>query len=382
MRPELLRISLPDWFPIHELPIRGYGAMLALGFLAAILVAAWRARRENENPDHIYNLAIIALLGGVIGARLFDVIEYADPLYPQWWRGFNLFEGIAWWWVVVGGAVGAGGTLLGLLPWARRAGHVRGKAVIAWTVVAAIGFGRGAYIWANASEYTGFISALKVTSGGLTVYGGLVLALALVAPYLVYLKWRHGVNPLKLADITAPSLALGLAFGRMGCFLNGCCYGGICDYLPWKMHWPEGSLPYNAYIKRGYETMPPLHPAQVYGIINALLLFALLHVGYKHKRRHGMVLGAFFGLYAVSRFLLEALRSDEAKVYMGGLSVSQAVGVFAAAGAIVYLVSLRWLKTSNLDWQPAETRPSATQSNPGKSTRAERRRQKKKDKRG
>ena len=78
MRPELLRIPLPDWLPIDALPIRGYGAMLALGFLAAILVAAWRARRENENPDHIYNIAIIALLGGVIGARLFDVIEYAD----------------------------------------------------------------------------------------------------------------------------------------------------------------------------------------------------------------------------------------------------------------------------------------------------------------
>ena len=82
-----------------------------------------------------------------------------------------------------------------------------------------------------------------------------------------------------------------------------------------------------------------------------------------------------------TRFLLEAVRSDEAKVYMGGLSVSQAVGVFAAGGAIIYLVSLRWLKTSNLEWQPAGALAKANQSNNNKSTRPERRRQKKKDKR-
>ena len=63
--------------------------------------------------------------------------------------------------------------------------------------------GIGAHIRANQDDYHGFIEALKVTSGGLTVYGGLILALALVIPYLIYLRRRHGVNPLKIADITA-----------------------------------------------------------------------------------------------------------------------------------------------------------------------------------
>ena len=55
MRPVLFEIPLPDWawVPVESLPIRGYGAMLAIGFLLAILLGAWRARRESENPDHI-----------------------------------------------------------------------------------------------------------------------------------------------------------------------------------------------------------------------------------------------------------------------------------------------------------------------------------------
>ena len=353
MRPELFHIPLPDWLPIHDLPIRGYGAMLALGFLTAILIAAWRARRERENPDHIYNAAILALLGGVIGARLFDVIEYTHSSYPEWWRGFFFFEGVDGLWLLLGGAVAALLSLIGLLPWSRTAaGRVRRGALVGWAVAGALVLGRGVYIAAQKDDYAGFIAALKITSGGLTVYGGLILATALVVPYLIYLRYRQGVNPLKLLDILAPSLALGLAFGRLGCFLNGCCYGAPSD-LPWAILWPKGSIPYKEYvIDRGYEIMPHLHPAQLYGVANALLLFAFLHLAYRHKKRHGVIIGAFFGLKALSRFLLEMVRSDEPKEYFGHLSISQATGLFLLAAVVIYFLWLRTSRLSHLDWQP------------------------------
>lgn len=352
MRPELFHITLPDWMPIHDLPIRGYGAMLALGFLVAILVAKWRARREQENPEHIYNAAILALLGGVLGARLFDVIEYADSRYPEWWRGLFVFEGVDPLWLILGGVGAAVMALVNLLPWARRAdGRLRFGAVAGWAVAGAILVGRGAFISQHRDEYFGFLEALNITSGGLTVYGGLILATLLVVPYLAYLRYRHGVNPLKLLDIIAPSLALGLAFGRMGCFLNGCCYGAPTD-LPWGIAWPEGSIPWDKYVDPLHPTsMPLLHPSQLYSVVNALLIFVFLHLAYKHRKRHGVLIGAFFGLKAVTRFFLEMVRSDEDKAYLG-MSISQVTGLILIVLVFAYFLWLRKSKLSRLDWQP------------------------------
>jgi phosphatidylglycerol:prolipoprotein diacylglycerol transferase len=356
MRPELFTISLPDWnwLPVHELPVRGYGAMLALGFLLAILVGAWRARREGENPDHVYNIGILALLGGVIGARFFDVVEYSSR-YPNWTLGFDLLDGLSATWILIGLVGGAVLALGGILPTARWSSKAFWVTIGFWAAVLGLVAGRFGYIQGvrNASAaagtsdpYAGFIEALKVTSGGLTVYGGLLLATALVALYLVFIRYRHGVNPLKMADITAPSVALGLAFGRMGCFLNGCCYGAPCD-LPWAITWSPGTIPYEAGLHG------PIHPAQLYGVLNGLLLFVLLSLAFRHRRRHGQIIGALFGLYAVSRFLLEMLRLDEAKIYMGGLSISQAVGVFVFGGTIVYFLWLRKSSLADLQWQAA-----------------------------
>jgi hypothetical protein len=77
---------------------------------------------------------------------------------------------------------------------------------------------------------------LDVRKGGLEVYGGFIAVVVLV---LGYLWWRkHSIR--WYLDIIAPSAALGMAIGRIGCFLNGCCFGGVCD-LPWAVHFPYGS---------------------------------------------------------------------------------------------------------------------------------------------
>jgi phosphatidylglycerol:prolipoprotein diacylglycerol transferase len=78
---------------------------------------------------------------------------------------------------------------------------------------------------------------IDITKGGLEFYGGFVLSTVLT---LAWLRWREKVSIRWYMDIIAPSAALGLAIGRIGCFLNGCCYGGVCD-LPWAVQFPAGS---------------------------------------------------------------------------------------------------------------------------------------------
>ena len=67
---------------------------------------------------------------------------------------------------------------------------------------------------------------------------------------LVAFVWRYHVPGLALSDLVAPSVVLGVAIGRMGCFLNGCCYGGTSD-LPWSVSFPWGSPPHDAQVERG-----------------------------------------------------------------------------------------------------------------------------------
>jgi phosphatidylglycerol:prolipoprotein diacylglycerol transferase len=80
---------------------------------------------------------------------------------------------------------------------------------------------------------------LMFTEGGLVVYGSLIGA---SLAFIVFC-WKHKVPMLALADMLAPSLAIGLALGRVGCLLNGCCYGGVCD-KPWAVTFPVGSPAY------------------------------------------------------------------------------------------------------------------------------------------
>jgi len=158
--------------PFLHRPIPGYGLMLMIGFLVAAMWAARRAARSGANPDAVLNCALISLFAGVIGARIMYVVHY--------WPNFAVHR----------------------TP--------------------------GAIVW----------SILDISQGGLEHYGGFILATVCT---LAWLRWREKVSIRWYLDIIAPSAALGLAFGRMGCFLNGCCWGGVCD-LPWAVEFPYGSF--------------------------------------------------------------------------------------------------------------------------------------------
>ncbi len=94
------------------------------------------------------------------------------------------------------------------------------------------------YVMANWQEFAGrgLWAMVDVSKGGLEFYGGFILSTVCV----IFSLWRAKLSLRWYFDILAPSLALGLAFGRVGCFLNGCCYGGVCD-APWAVKFPAGS---------------------------------------------------------------------------------------------------------------------------------------------
>lgn len=167
----------------------------------------------------------------------------------------------------------------------------------------------------------------RIWEGGLSFHGGLIGAVAAVAIY----TRRKRIPLLAMTDVLAPSLAIGYAFTRIGCFLNGCCYG-VETHLPWAVRFHDtvtGGL------------TPPSHPTQLYASAANLAIFGLLTVFEKRSRGNGYVFLIYLGLYSAYRFLIEILRKGvTASVMMGGLTQAQvlslavmiAVGVVLAVG--------------------------------------------------
>ncbi|HLJ95006.1 MAG TPA: prolipoprotein diacylglyceryl transferase family protein [Gemmataceae bacterium] len=95
---------------------------------------------------------------------------------------------------------------------------------------------------------------LKIWNGGLVLYGSIIGGI--VGYFLAYfLKFRKaGLSSWKLADVLAPSLAVGLCLGRIGCFLNGCCYGAVACPDCWQVHFPLSGMPRYSLVRDGYQT--------------------------------------------------------------------------------------------------------------------------------
>jgi phosphatidylglycerol:prolipoprotein diacylglycerol transferase len=167
------------------LPIRGYGVMLLIALVSAVGLGVYRAKQRGIDPEIMYSLAIWLFVGGFGGARIFYVTEY-------WTQQFAKH-------------------------------HADGSLDIGATLAA----------------------VANVAQGGIVVYGGLAGGALAGALFLR----RHRLSVLRLFDICAPSVMLGLAIGRIGCFLNGCCYGGVCT-LPWAVAFPPQSPPFERQMNR------------------------------------------------------------------------------------------------------------------------------------
>ncbi|HHT9119416.1 MAG TPA: prolipoprotein diacylglyceryl transferase [Candidatus Hypogeohydataceae bacterium YC41] len=172
--------------------------------------------------------------------------------------------------------------------------------------------------------------------GGLSFYGGFFTAIAVGA--LACRRWN--LPPLKLLDMMAVGLAIGLAFGRIGCFLNGCCYGKPVAGLAWAVAFPktmdaqrniDGSPPFIHHLEMGWVGFAdpyslPVHPTQLYEAMWALIMFLVLDALYKYKKRDGELALLFCILYAPMRFFFEMLR-DDSEAVLAGLTLSQVIGI-------------------------------------------------------
>jgi phosphatidylglycerol:prolipoprotein diacylglycerol transferase len=324
----------PDHKPIG-LPVRGYGVMLMIAIVVAVGLAAYRAWQVGIDPEIIYSLAFTTIVAGVLGARLFFIVEYRDQ--------FLLYNN----------------------------GH--------FDLVASL------------QAMANFVK------GGLVVYGGLIVGVSAG----IWFCLRHKLPMLAMGDIAAASMVLGMAIGRLGCFLNGCCYGGICLTHDYAVAFPAGSPPYLQQEEQGWHSglwlgeqdgrviaeyvspdagaaaaglmradrivsingaavtsldeareklaagrsfyevttadgrvlrwsagkgpprSVPVHPTQVYSAIDAALLALVLWFYFPYRRHDGEVFALMITLHPISRFFLEMIRSDEPGQFGTVLTISQ-----------------------------------------------------------
>lgn len=302
MFPEIVRI------PILDEGLPAYFTLLVVGFAVATFSAARTTRRWGLDREVMIDLGLHALIAGVLGGRLLHVIadgyffDYVnlcvDPAKVVWRVSRARCE-----------APGFGGV------WDAAAGqcHPAESDCFAW-----------AAFW----------------RGGLTYYGGFIVA-------SIYAWWflrRERFPFLKAADAAGFAVPLGLFFGRLGCFLGGCCFGS--EHHGWLgVQFPPGSAASEAQFRAGqlaHEMMAslPVHPTQLYEAFACLAVSAFgLFVVTPRKRFDGQVFLTFVLLYAVARFGVEVLRADD-RGGMWLLSTSQLLSLAAAAAAAALWVVL------------------------------------------
>lgn len=191
------------------------------------------------------------------------------------------------------------------------------------------------YVFQNLNQYTSIIQVLRIWDGGLSFFGAFFGALFVLG----YFSWKRKIPFTVLCDLIAPSIFLGYFFGRIGCLLNGCCYGYACS-LPWAMRFPDEH-------NRGILT-PPSHPAQLYSAIMALGLFFIMQRAKRSPRFnifHGQLTLLFFAFYAVERAVMEYFRNGATADNPWGnpwLTMAQLVSLIAFIFvAVLWQIGLR-----------------------------------------
>ena len=277
----------PIAFHIGNFAVHWYGIFIGIGFLASFCLLLNLKKYAGLTTDQIYNISMIALFAGVIGARIFYVVQFWDQF--------------------------------------------RGR---------------------------GLLAVLNIHEGGLVFYGGFILAFTAEC---LYAKWptvrrmlglkekkpadgsepRKDISILALLDILGPAMALAHAFGRVSCFMQGCCFGKPAPaWFKLAVQFPQGSpaaYRYPSIITGGSE---PVYPVQLFESAGNILMCAVLLLLLRNRKYAGTVGGVYLILYGVMRFLIEFMRGDHTDSILG-LTPSQfiAVAIAIPGGIIVYLAA-------------------------------------------
>lgn len=389
---------------IGGIPLFGFGLLLALCAIACVVTVGWLAWRQGFNADTFGYIPLFAILGAIVWFVLPFVAEPEGlPI-----RGYGtmllvavlLSIGLAVW---RGGKLGIDPDTLVMLCF--------------WMILPGIIGARVFYIIEYREDFDTLSSLLNFTKGGLVVYGSVIGG---IVGLLVFV-YRHKLPLMATLDLMAPSFMLGLAIGRVGCFLNGCCFGGVCD-LPWAVEFPVGSPAHIHHIRHGQSYLhslrlggmledppviaavepgsaaeqqglhpgsgiaaingmqvrsvqeaehvlfhlqrpgskleivtadgtvarwavgshvhPPIHPTQIYSSLNAMILCLLLVAFAPFRTRDGQVFALFLTIYPATRFLIEIIRNDEAAIWGTGLTIAQNVSLVALVAAGLLWVGL------------------------------------------
>ena len=196
-----------------------------------------------------------------------------------------------------------------------------------YLLVGAILGSRLFYVLTNWPEFAGNpLDVLKFWRGGLVFYGGLIFAFLIGTGYVR----KYRLNFQNLADVAAPSIALGQALGRLGCFSAGCCYG-----KPTTAFWAVTFRDPDSLAPLGV----PLHPAQLYESAATFGIFLALISLRRWERFQGRLLWYYLLFYSTARFIIEFYRGDPRGWAIPGLlSTAQATGIPVALGALFLIL--------------------------------------------
>jgi phosphatidylglycerol:prolipoprotein diacylglycerol transferase len=268
----------------REIALHSYGVLIAVGLAAAIALAYRRARQQGLDGGRVLDLAFWMTVAGFFGSRLVYGLVNAGEFARLCLRGDDSPRGLGAW----------------LYDCTRIA---------------------------------------RVWEGGLVFYGGVAAAALVAFRFARRERWAFA----EVGDLFAPALALGHAFGRLGCFAAGCCFGKP-SAVPWAVAFPRGSVAFEdlastGTVPLGADLTAPLHPTQLYEAAGELAIFATLVVlGPRLRRRPGATFLAYLGLYAALRFVVEMFRGDATRRYLAALETPRLAALLRVpAGEPVFL---------------------------------------------
>lgn len=201
-----------------------------------------------------------------------------------------------------------------------------GSDVAFWMMLSGIIGARLAYVIANIGYYLqNPLAVIRLDQGGLIYYGGFIGAFL---AGIVFARINK-LSILGLADFVVSALPLGHAFGRLGCFLNGCCYGSLSS-LPWSVQQQDGNR----------------HPVQLYEAVLNIVIYLLLFLVYRRRKQPGEILAVYCIAYSLGRFLLEFLRGDE-RLGWHGFTFAQLISLAIFSAGLILAAVLFKKRGSN-----------------------------------